>query len=46
VVDIGGGATNVTLASIENGVCEVNATAGEDIGGEDFDHTLMDYCIA
>merc|ERR1712070_420139 len=38
---------DVTLLSIDHGVFEVLATSGNThLGGEDFDHRLMDYFIA
>ena len=47
VFDLGGGTFDVTLLNIENGVFEVKATAGDThLGGEDFDHRLMDHLIA
>lgn len=47
VFDLGGGTFDVTLLSIDNGVFEVRATSGNThLGGEDFDHRLMDYFIA
>ena len=47
VFDLGGGTFDVTLLTIENGVFEVKATAGDThLGGEDFDHRMMDHCIA
>ena len=47
VFDLGGGTFDVTLLSIDNGVFEVRATSGNThLGGEDFDHRLMDYCIS
>lgn len=47
VFDLGGGTFDVTLLSIDNGVFEVRATAGNThLGGEDFDQRLMDYFIA
>mmetsp|Transcript_7795 Transcript_7795/g.5845 ORF Transcript_7795/g.5845 Transcript_7795/m.5845 type:complete len:761 (-) Transcript_7795:97-2379(-) len=46
VFDLGGGTFDVTLLTIDNGVFEVRATAGDThLGGEDFDQRLMDYCI-
>lgn len=46
VFDLGGGTFDVTLLTIDNGVFEVKATAGDThLGGEDFDQRLMDYCI-
>lgn len=47
VFDLGGGTFDVTLLCIDNGVFEVRATSGNThLGGEDFDHRLMDYCIS
>lgn len=44
VYDLGGGTFDVTLLSIEDGVFEVKATAGDThLGGEDFDQRLMDH---
>ncbi|CAE7682292.1 hsps-1, partial [Symbiodinium microadriaticum] len=46
VFDLGGGTFDVTLLTIDNGVFEVKATAGDThLGGEDFDQRLLDYCI-
>jgi molecular chaperone DnaK (HSP70) len=46
VFDLGGGTFDVTLLTIDNGVFEVKATAGDThLGGEDFDHRMMDHCI-
>jgi len=42
VYDLGGGTFDVTLLSIDEGVFEVKATAGDThLGGEDFDQRLM-----
>jgi heat shock protein 1/8 len=47
VFDLGGGTFDVTLLTIDNGVFEVKATAGDThLGGEDFDQRMMDYCLA
>jgi len=47
VFDLGGGTFDVTLLSIDHGVFEVRATAGNThLGGEDFDQRLMEYCMA
>lgn len=44
--DLGGGTFDVSILSIDNGVFEVLATNGNThLGGEDFDHKLMDYFI-
>ncbi|XP_009766974.1 luminal-binding protein 5-like [Nicotiana tabacum] len=46
VYDLGGGTFDVSILSIDNGVFEVLATNGNThLGGEDFDHRLMDYFI-
>lgn len=45
IFDCGGGTHDVTLLSIDDGVFEVKATAGDGhLGGEDFDQRLVDYC--
>jgi len=42
VYDLGGGTFDVTMLSIEDGVFEVKATAGDThLGGEDFDQRMM-----
>lgn len=42
VFDCGGGTHDVTLLSMDEGVLEVRATAGDShLGGEDFDNTLV-----
>lgn len=46
VYDLGGGTFDVTLLTIDNGVFEVRATAGDThLGGEDFDQRIIDYCV-
>ncbi|GLB44653.1 putative heat shock protein 70 family protein [Lyophyllum shimeji] len=46
VYDLGGGTFDVSLLSIDDGVFEVLATAGDThLGGEDFDNRVMDYMI-
>ena len=46
VYDLGGGTFDVSLLSIEKGVFEVLATAGDThLGGEDFDNRVIDYLI-
>ncbi|KAJ7973344.1 Luminal binding heat shock protein 70 [Quillaja saponaria] len=46
VYDLGGGTFDVSILTIDNGVFEVLATSGDThLGGEDFDHRLMDYFI-
>ncbi|KQK03178.1 heat shock 70 kDa protein BIP5 [Brachypodium distachyon] len=46
VFDLGGGTFDVSVLTIDNGVFEVLATNGDThLGGEDFDHRLMDYLV-
>ena len=46
IYDLGGGTFDVTMLSIDEGVFEVKATAGDThLGGEDFDNRLVDYCM-
>merc|ERR1711933_128854 len=44
IFDLGGGTFDVSLLTIEEGIFEVKATAGDShLGGEDFDNRLVDY---
>lgn len=44
IFDLGGGTFDVSLLTIDNGVFEVVATAGDThLGGEDFDHRLVEH---
>jgi heat shock 70kDa protein 1/6/8 len=44
IFDLGGGTFDVSLLTIEDGVFEVRATAGDThLGGEDFDHRLVEH---
>ncbi|KAG8773824.1 ATPase with role in protein import into the ER [Serendipita sp. 397] len=46
VYDLGGGTFDVSLLSIEDGVFEVLATAGDThLGGEDFDNRIIDHFV-
>ena len=46
IFDFGGGTFDVSLLSVENGIFEVLATAGDThLGGEDIDHLIMEYCV-
>ena len=46
IFDLGGGTFDVSLLSIDDGIFEVKATAGDThLGGEDFDNILMKYFI-
>lgn len=44
IFDLGGGTFDVSLLTIDDGVFEVKATAGDThLGGEDFDNILVDF---
>merc|ERR1712216_321899 len=44
IFDLGGGTFDVSLLTIEEGIFEVKATAGDThLGGEDFDTRMVDY---
>ena len=44
IFDLGGGTFDVSLLTIDQGVFEVTATAGDThLGGEDFDQRMMDH---
>jgi heat shock protein 1/8 len=46
IFDLGGGTFDVSLLSIDEGIFEVKATAGNThLGGEDFDQRLMEHFI-
>ena len=46
VFDCGGGTFDCSVLSIEDGVFEVKATAGDThLGGEDFDNRMVDYFV-
>ena len=46
IYDLGGGTFDVSLLTIEEGIFEVKATAGDThLGGEDFDNNLVSYCL-
>ena len=46
IFDCGGGTHDLSVLSIEDGVFEVKATAGDThLGGEDFDNLMVDYCV-
>ena len=47
IFDLGGGTFDVSLLTLEDGIFEVKATAGDThLGGEDFDNRLVDYFMA
>jgi len=46
IFDMGGGTFDVSLLTIEDGIFEVKATAGDThLGGEDFDNRIVDFCV-
>ena len=46
VYDLGGGTFDTSLITMEDGVFDVKATAGDTrLGGEDFDNRMVDYFI-
>jgi molecular chaperone DnaK len=46
VYDLGGGTFDVSILQMGEGVIEVRASSGDTyLGGEDFDHALMDYLL-
>ena len=46
IFDFGGGTFDVSLLTIEDGVFEVKATAGDThLGEEDFDNKLVEHCV-
>jgi len=46
IFDLGGGTFDVSLLTIEEGIFEVKATAGDThLGGEDFDNRLVDHFL-
>jgi heat shock protein 1/8 len=46
IFDLGGGTFDVSLLTIDGGVFEVKATAGNvHLGGEDIDNRMVDFCV-
>ena len=46
IFDLGGGTFDVSLLTIDEGIFEVKATAGDThLGGEDFDNRLVTWCV-
>ena len=47
IFDLGGGTFDVSILSIEEGIFEVKATAGDThLGGEDFDNRMVSHMVA
>jgi L1 cell adhesion molecule like protein len=46
IFDCGGGTHDLSVLSLDEGIFEVKATAGDThLGGEDFDSLLVEYCV-
>jgi L1 cell adhesion molecule like protein len=46
IFDLGGGTFDVSLLTIDDGIFEVKATAGDThLGGEDFDNRVVSWCL-
>merc|ERR1711870_63142 len=46
IYDMGGGTFDVSILTIEDGIFEVKATAGDThLGGEHFDNRIVDFCL-
>merc|ERR1712190_474054 len=46
IYDMGGGTFDVSILTIEDGILEVKATAGDThLGGEDFDNRMVDHFV-
>jgi L1 cell adhesion molecule like protein len=46
IFDLGGGTFDVSLLTIDDGIFEVKATAGDThLGGEDFDNRMVSWCL-
>ena len=46
IFDCGGGTHDLSVLTLEDGVFEVKATAGDThLGGEDFDNLMVDWCV-
>ena len=47
IFDCGGGTHDLSILTLDGGVFEVRATAGDThLGGEDFDNAIVDYCVS
>jgi L1 cell adhesion molecule like protein len=47
IFDCGGGTHDLSILTLDDGVFEVKATAGDThLGGEDFDSLLVEHCVA
>ena len=47
IFDCGGGTHDLSILTLDDGMFEVKATAGDThLGGEDFDNAVVDWCIS
>ena len=47
IFDCGGGTHDLSILTLDDGLFEVKATAGDThLGGEDFDNALVDWCVS
>ena len=47
IFDCGGGTHDLSILTIDDGIFEVIATAGDThLGGEDFDNSLVEFCVS
>lgn len=47
IFDCGGGTHDLSILTLDDGIFEVKATAGDThLGGEDFDNAVVDWCVA
>lgn len=47
IFDCGGGTHDLSVLTLDDGIFEVKATAGDThLGGEDFDNTVVDWCVS
>ena len=47
IFDCGGGTHDLSILTLDDGIFEVKATAGDThLGGEDLDNALVDWCVA
>ncbi len=47
IFDCGGGTHDLSILTLDDGIFEVKATAGDThLGGEDFDNTIVEWCCA
>ena len=46
IYDLGGGSFDISLVTVDDGIFEVKATAGDTkLGGQDFDGRMVSFCI-